>query len=67
MLWFLKYRFFYFRDIPCLMSLIEMKSLFRLEDIKASASQPITTLELSASTGHGLQEVLTWLESVTVK
>lgn len=56
-----------FRDVPCLMSFIEMKSLFRLEDIIASASQPITTLELSASTGQGLQEVLTWLESVTAK
>ncbi|KAJ0057886.1 hypothetical protein NL108_003029, partial [Boleophthalmus pectinirostris] len=55
------------RDIPCLMSLIEIKSLFRLEDILASATQSITTMELSASSGQGLQEVLTWLESVTVK
>uniref|UniRef100_A0A8C6TT50 ADP-ribosylation factor-like 16 n=1 Tax=Neogobius melanostomus TaxID=47308 RepID=A0A8C6TT50_9GOBI len=55
------------RDMSCLMSLVEMKSLFRLEDIIASASQPITTLELSASTGQGLQEVLKWLDSVTVK
>ncbi|XP_072299327.1 ADP-ribosylation factor-like protein 16 [Eucyclogobius newberryi] len=55
------------RDIPCIMSLIEMKSLFRLEDIFASATQSITTLELSASSGQGLQEVFNWLESVTVK
>lgn len=55
------------RDMPCLMSLVEMKSLFRLEDIVTSSSQPITTLEISASTGQGLQDVLTWLESVTVK
>ncbi|KAJ0001321.1 hypothetical protein NQD34_006341, partial [Periophthalmus magnuspinnatus] len=55
------------RDIPCLMSLIEIKSLFRLEDIITSATQSITTMELSASSGQGLQEVLTWLESVTVK
>lgn len=55
------------RDMPCVMSLIEMKSLFRLEDIIASVTQPITTLEVSAYSGQGLQEVLTWLESVTVK
>ncbi|XP_029996472.1 ADP-ribosylation factor-like protein 16 [Sphaeramia orbicularis] len=54
------------RDMPCIMSLVEIKSLFRLEDIIASATQPITTLELSACTGEGLQEVLGWLESVTV-
>ncbi|XP_020511056.1 ADP-ribosylation factor-like protein 16 isoform X1 [Labrus bergylta] len=55
------------RDMPCSMSLTEMKSLFRMDDIIASASQPITTLELSARTGQGLQEVLTWLECTTVK
>ncbi|KAK7939151.1 hypothetical protein WMY93_002477 [Mugilogobius chulae] len=55
------------RDIDCLMSLLEIKSLFRLDDIIASATQTITTLELSASSGQGLQEVLNWLESVTVK
>uniref|UniRef100_UPI0037E9763B ADP-ribosylation factor-like protein 16 n=1 Tax=Semicossyphus pulcher TaxID=241346 RepID=UPI0037E9763B len=55
------------RDMPCTMSLTEIKSLFRMDDIIASASQPITTLELSARTGQGLQEVLTWLESITVK
>ncbi|KAM6967182.1 ADP-ribosylation factor-like protein 16 isoform 2-T2 [Tautogolabrus adspersus] len=55
------------RDMPCSMSLIEMKSLFRMDDIIASASQPIATLELSTRTGQGLQEVLTWLESTTVK
>ncbi|XP_047427622.1 ADP-ribosylation factor-like protein 16 [Mugil cephalus] len=55
------------RDIPCIMSLVEMKSLFRLEDIVASATQPVTTLELSALSGQGLREVLGWLESATVK
>lgn len=55
------------RDLPCVMNLTEIKSLFRLEDIIVSATQPITTLELSASSGQGIQEVLTWLESVTVK
>ncbi|XP_027897149.1 ADP-ribosylation factor-like protein 16 isoform X1 [Xiphophorus couchianus] len=55
------------RDMPCIMSLTEIKSLFRMDDIIASAPQPITTLEASACSGQGLQEVLGWLESVTVK
>ncbi|XP_044186915.1 ADP-ribosylation factor-like protein 16 isoform X2 [Thunnus albacares] len=55
------------RDMPCTMSLIEVKSLFRMDDIIASATQPITILELSARSGEGLQEVLSWLESITVK
>lgn len=63
--------FFFFplvsRDTPCTMSLIEIKSLFRMDDIIASATQPITILELSAYTGEGLREVLSWLESVIVK
>ncbi|XP_040919041.1 ADP-ribosylation factor-like protein 16 [Toxotes jaculatrix] len=55
------------RDMPCTMSLIEMKSLLRMDDIIESATQPITTLELSARSGQGLQQVLSWLESSTVK
>lgn len=55
------------RDMPCTMSLIEIKSLFRMDDIVASATQPITTLEVSARSGEGLKEVMSWLESVTVK
>ncbi|XP_069380870.1 ADP-ribosylation factor-like protein 16 isoform X3 [Paralichthys olivaceus] len=55
------------RDMPCTMSLTEIKSLFRMDDIIASATQPITTLELSACSGQGLREVLSWLESITVK
>ncbi|XP_014049821.1 ADP-ribosylation factor-like protein 16 [Salmo salar] len=51
------------RDLPCTMSLVEMMSLFRMDDIIASATQPITTLELSARSGQGLQEVLGWLDS----
>ncbi|XP_029015260.1 ADP-ribosylation factor-like protein 16 [Betta splendens] len=54
-------------DMPCTMSLIEIKSLFRMDDIIASASQPITILEISARSGQGLQEVLNWLESIPVK
>uniref|UniRef100_A0A3Q3IED3 Uncharacterized protein n=1 Tax=Monopterus albus TaxID=43700 RepID=A0A3Q3IED3_MONAL len=54
------------KDMPCTMTLTEIKSLFRMDDIIASATQPITTLELSACTGQGLQDVLSWLESITV-
>lgn len=53
--------------MPCTMSLIEIKSLFRMDDIVASATQPVTTLEVSARSGEGLKEVMSWLESVTVK
>lgn len=49
------------------MSLTEIKSLFRMDDIIVSAPQPITTLEVSARSGQGLQEVLSWLETVTDK
>ncbi|XP_004071439.1 ADP-ribosylation factor-like protein 16 [Oryzias latipes] len=55
------------RDVPCVMTPTEMKSLFRMDDIIASATQPITVLELSARSGQGLQEVLRWLESIAVK
>ncbi|XP_069050786.1 ADP-ribosylation factor-like protein 16 [Lepisosteus oculatus] len=50
-------------DLPCPMSLVEMKSLFRLDDIITCASQPITVQEVSARSGRGLQDVLQWLES----
>lgn len=59
--------FHFFRDMPCPMSLVEMKSLIRMEEIIASAPQPITVLEVSAHTGQGLMEVLDWLESITSK
>ncbi|XP_011602336.1 ADP-ribosylation factor-like protein 16 isoform X2 [Takifugu rubripes] len=54
-------------DMPCPMSLVEMKSLIRMEEIIASAPQPITVLEVSAHSGQGLKEVLDWLESITIK
>ncbi|KAL0993549.1 hypothetical protein UPYG_G00109560 [Umbra pygmaea] len=53
------------RDLPCAMSLVEMMSLFRMDDIIASAPQRIQTLEVSARSGQGLQEVLSWLDSQT--
>ncbi|XP_063817264.1 ADP-ribosylation factor-like protein 16 isoform X2 [Pseudophryne corroboree] len=50
-------------DLPCCMSLLEMKSLFRLDDIIACAKQPITVVETSALKGTGLQDVVQWLHS----
>ncbi|XP_030645802.1 ADP-ribosylation factor-like protein 16 [Chanos chanos] len=52
------------RDLPCTMSLVEMKAVFRIDDIIASAPQKITTFEVSARSGHGLQHVLNWLDSI---
>ncbi|KAK1163814.1 ADP-ribosylation factor-like protein 16 isoform X1, partial [Acipenser oxyrinchus oxyrinchus] len=52
-----------FSDIPCPMSLVEMKSLFRLDDI-ICARQPITVLGISARNGQGLQDVQKWLHSI---
>ncbi|XP_074703023.1 ADP-ribosylation factor-like protein 16 [Strix aluco] len=50
-------------DLPCYMSLAEMKSLFRMQDIVSCATQPITTLETSARDGTGLADVLQWLRA----
>ncbi|KAM6163247.1 ADP-ribosylation factor-like protein 16 isoform 2-T2 [Rhynchocyon petersi] len=48
-------------DLPCYMSVEEMKSLIRLSDIIACAKQNITTMEISAREGTGLAGVLRWL------
>lgn len=50
-------------DLPCYMSLAEVKSLFRMQDIVACATQPITMLETSARDGTGLADVLQWLRA----
>ncbi|NXA42876.1 ARL16 protein, partial [Eudromia elegans] len=50
-------------DLPCYMSLVEMKSLFRMQDIVSCATQPITILETSARDGTGLADVLQWLQA----
>ncbi|XP_072414902.1 ADP-ribosylation factor-like protein 16 [Chiloscyllium punctatum] len=50
-------------DLPCSMSLVEMKSLFRMDDIIACAKQNISVLEVSAWDGSGLDEILKWLHS----
>ncbi|NXR35352.1 ARL16 protein, partial [Zosterops hypoxanthus] len=50
-------------DLPCHMSLVEMKSLFRMQDVLSCATQPITILETSARDGTGLAGVLQWLRA----
>ncbi|XP_005332715.2 ADP-ribosylation factor-like protein 16 [Ictidomys tridecemlineatus] len=49
-------------DLPCYMTIEEIKSLMRLPDIIACAKQNITTLEISARKGTGLAKVLHWLQ-----
>ncbi|XP_017919082.1 PREDICTED: ADP-ribosylation factor-like protein 16 isoform X1 [Capra hircus] len=49
-------------DLPCYMTIEEMKSLIRLPDLIACAKQNITTLEISAWKGTGLSDVLRWLQ-----
>ncbi|XP_067237469.1 ADP-ribosylation factor-like protein 16 isoform X1 [Chanodichthys erythropterus] len=51
------------RDLPCTMSLVELKSLFRMDDVIRTAPQSVTTLEISGRSGQGLQDVLAWLFS----
>ncbi|XP_069511366.1 ADP-ribosylation factor-like protein 16 [Ambystoma mexicanum] len=50
-------------DLPCYMSIVEMKSLFRMNSIISCAKQPITVLEICARDGTGLPAVLQWLQS----
>ncbi|MBZ3888290.1 ADP-ribosylation factor-like protein 16 [Sciurus carolinensis] len=49
-------------DLPCYMTMEEIKSLIRLPDIIACAKQNITTVEISAREGTGLAKVLQWLQ-----
>ncbi|KAK7803075.1 hypothetical protein U0070_001898 [Myodes glareolus] len=49
-------------DLPCYMTVEEMKSLIRLPDIIACAKQNITAAEISARDGTGLAAVLLWLQ-----
>lgn len=53
---------FYHSDLPCYVSVEELKSLMRLPDIIACAKQNITTAEISARKGTGLAGVLRWLQ-----
>ncbi|XP_034268766.1 ADP-ribosylation factor-like protein 16 isoform X2 [Pantherophis guttatus] len=50
-------------DLPCYMSLVEMKSLFRIQDIIACAKQVITVVEISARDGRGLSDIMKWFQS----
>ncbi|XP_025022597.1 ADP-ribosylation factor-like protein 16 isoform X1 [Python bivittatus] len=50
-------------DLPCYMSLVEMKSLLRIQDIMSCAKQAITVVEISARDGRGLSDVIKWLQS----
>lgn len=54
--------FFRYSDLPCYMTVEEMKSLIRLPDIIACAKQNISTAEISAHKGTGLAGVLHWLQ-----
>ncbi|KAF3817153.1 hypothetical protein GH733_011553 [Mirounga leonina] len=49
-------------DVPCYMTVEEMKSLIRLPDIIACAKQSISAVAVSAHKGTGLAEVLHWLQ-----
>nr|XP_048285239.1 ADP-ribosylation factor-like protein 16 isoform X3 [Myodes glareolus] len=49
-------------DLPCYMTVEEMKSLIRLPDIIACAKQNITAAEISARDGTGLAAILLWLQ-----
>ncbi|XP_012511884.1 PREDICTED: ADP-ribosylation factor-like protein 16 [Propithecus coquereli] len=49
-------------DLPCYMTMEEIKSLIRLPDIVACAKQNIAMAEISAWKGTGLAGVLRWLQ-----
>lgn len=49
-------------DLPCYMSMEEIRSLMRLPDILAHARQNVSTAEISARKGTGLAQVLHWLQ-----
>ncbi|XP_047612522.1 ADP-ribosylation factor-like protein 16 isoform X2 [Phacochoerus africanus] len=49
-------------DLPCYVTVEEMKSLIRLPDLLACAKQNISTVEISARKGTGVSEVLRWLQ-----
>lgn len=53
---------FHCSDLPCYMTVEEMKSLIRLPDIIACAKQNVTVAEISAWQGTGLTGVLRWLQ-----
>lgn len=48
--------------MPDKMTQCEIETLFRLSDISKSCDRPLTTVEVSASTGQGLGEIMKWLD-----
>ncbi|EDO46967.1 predicted protein [Nematostella vectensis] len=50
-------------DSPGCMSIAEVASLIRLEDIKAHAKQDLTAVEASFRTGQGMDDVLQWIKA----
>jgi len=48
-------------DLPCGAGRGEIDELFRLPELRSSATQSVDVVEGSAATGKGLDEVLTWV------
>ena len=57
--------FFNKQDSAFRMSLVELKSIMRLDDIVESAGQPITIVHGSCTTNEGLGDILQWLTENT--
>lgn len=55
------------KDSASRMSLVELKSIMRLDDIVETATQPITVVHGSCKTNEGLGDVLQWLTANTQK
>ncbi|XP_064595583.1 ADP-ribosylation factor-like protein 16 [Liolophura sinensis] len=49
-------------DMPTRMTKSEIEALFRLQDIIKSAQQVISVVEISVHTGHGVQDVIKWIQ-----
>ena len=52
-------------DSPFTMSLVEMKSIMRLDDIVATIPHKVTIVHGSCVSGEGLEDVLEWLRTNT--
>lgn len=55
--------FFNKTDLPLGMSLVEYKSVMRLEDIMAHSRQPLEVVEGSCWSGNGLDTIFKWIAS----
>lgn len=54
--------YFSCRDMPTRMTKSEIEAMFRLQDIIKNAQQKITVVEISVHSGHGVQEVIKWIQ-----